>query len=130
MKTKIIFVVSILFFISVVYYKFYNNDKSVLFKIDEEMIDIGLVNKSGKSEAIFKIKNIGEADLEIEEIKSDCHCIIPKWDNFPIKSGEFASIKVYYDNHIYGFFEQTISVYIKSYKHPILFVMRGTVIND
>jgi len=68
--------------------------------------------------------------LIIENILADCHCTVPDWSDRPVKEGDTISIKITYDNHTLGLFEQTASVYIKGTKQVPLLIMRGTVVED
>lgn len=127
-KLVILLIISglVLFFGYIIKSKF----EKIEFVIEKGLIDIGKVKKKDKSEAIFKIKNTGRKGLIIRNVISDCHCTIPDWSSNVIKSGETYLLKVTYDNHKLGFFEQTVSVYIKGTKQVPLLIMRGTVVED
>ena len=105
-----------------------NDNEVIKIKVLEEIIDIGNVKKSGKSIAKFKIVNLGNKELIIKNILTDCHCTVPDWSDFPIKKGDTISINITYDNNVLGFFEQTATLYLKGSSVSPLLIMRGTVI--
>ncbi|WKD85055.1 hypothetical protein KCTC32516_00393 [Polaribacter huanghezhanensis] len=104
------------------------NNSKITFTVEKDMINIGKVKKNDKSEAVFRIKNTGKKDIIIKNVLSDCHCTIPDWSSEPILQGETYVLNVTYDNHKLGFFEQTVSIYIKDTDIVPLLIMRGTVV--
>jgi hypothetical protein len=71
------------------------NNPSVVF--DCLIRDLGTVPVVGKPAAFhYSLRNVGNADLIIEEIRPDCSCIKYEKPDKPIKPGEEGLIEFYY----------------------------------
>lgn len=66
-------------------------------EILENNIDLGELKKGEKRELSFTIKNVGNANLEIEIITT-CHCTTLDWSKEPLAPGETTVIKATYDS--------------------------------
>lgn len=104
-----------------------SRDTTSLFFV-ERLIDLGEIHVEEFPSAVFKLKNTGDTDLIISNVKSDCHCTIPSWSNEPVKSGDWIEIIANYDNSNFGFFQQNISVFCNTNDSPILLTIQGRVI--
>lgn len=77
----------------------------------------------------FKIKNVGNSNVYIENIISDCQCTVGTWDAKPIAPNEVYKLSVKYEGgSILGYFEQKIAVYFKNGKSPSLLLLEGKII--
>lgn len=81
------------------------------FKFEKELINYGKIAKGSDGNRIFKFKNIGDAPLIIEDIKTSCDCAVPKRPEKPIMPGEEAEITVFYDTKETGGFSKTITIF-------------------
>ncbi len=118
-----------LLLIIILKFNIFNNGSEINYLIEEQTIDLGKIKQSDRSIATFTIKNIGDKDIEIVNIATDCHCTVPLWSKQPIKKDDKYELIVEYDNHSTGFFEQTITVYFKSDSNPPpLLIMQGVII--
>lgn len=66
--------------------------------VNQKIKNFGLIDKQLETEAVFFIRNIGESDLIINDVKADCHCTIPEWNENKIASGDSTRIVVIYRN--------------------------------
>lgn len=97
-------------------------------QINERVINIGNTKISEPSEAHFVIRNIGENDLIIKEIVTDCHCtaIIPNQKK--TIPGDSLVLTAKYDNNSTGFFNQAITVHLNTESSPELLIIRGRIV--
>ena len=98
--------------------------------INSKVINLGTVKSKEESVAEFIIVNTGEFDLFIENVTSDCHCTVPTWDHSPIRPNDSTVIIAEYDMSGLGFFQQNINVEINALNSPLLFIMRGKVVEE
>ncbi|MEZ0007969.1 hypothetical protein ABH942_003355 [Flavobacterium sp. 28YEA47A] len=64
----------------------------------EETIDYGTVTKGEDSGLrVFEFKNIGDAPLIINDVKSSCGCTVPTKPQEPIMPGKTGKIEVQYN---------------------------------
>lgn len=64
----------------------------------EETIDYGTVTKGDDSGLrVFEFKNIGDAPLIINDVKSSCGCTVPTKPQEPIMPGKTGKIEVQYN---------------------------------
>lgn len=73
-------------------------------------IDAGEVPYGVPVERAYTVKNIGEEDLVILDVKSGCHCTVVDWPKEPLKPGQSGSIKITYDALKEGQFYKIVSV--------------------
>ncbi|MDO9555856.1 MAG: DUF1573 domain-containing protein [Atribacterota bacterium] len=87
--------------------------------VSEEEWDFGKVTQGEKPTHIFMVKNGGEGDLIIEEVKESCPCIEASISTTRIKPGESAELKVSYDTTDYvGKDEKHIHIYSNDLQVP------------
>lgn len=80
--------------------------------IENNKHDFGSIpEEGGKVKHTFTIKNIGNKNLIIEEVKSPCGCTVPSWPKEPIAPGKEASINAVYDPMFRpGVFNKTLTI--------------------
>ena len=77
----------------------------------------------------FKIKNIGQNNIIIDRVNTDCHCTsIETHKNAIIKPDSIYNLRVRYDKSSIGFFEQKVTVFYKNWEHPSLLLFRGHIL--
>lgn len=101
--------------------------KPLTFK--EKVHDFGSFPKSeGAKQCTFEFKNETDTTVIIYDIKVSCECTKAEWSKKPIKPGEGGTIKVTYTNggepH---YFDKGLSVYMSSWKRPVLLRIKGSV---
>ena len=120
--------------LSLIIYKF-------VFDVDEEVkrtaiafhsssIDIGDVKQHEPTTAQFTFTNIGNEDLIIHNIDTDCHCTAAQLSDSIFAPGESGEITITYDGKNIGFFEQAIAVHYNSLGDPHLLLFRGIVYSE
>lgn len=75
--------------------------------------DFGEIEKGKPVETVFQFKNLTEAPIVIELVRSTCGCTVPKWSQTPIGAGEIGEIRVVYDAHKTGYFRKKIKVFFE-----------------
>tara|TARA_B100000941_G_C28420672_1_gene508665 strand:+ start:268 stop:648 length:381 start_codon:yes stop_codon:yes gene_type:complete len=85
-------------------------DKGALINFETNIIDYGKIVKGSNGIRTFSFKNIGDAPLEIQDVRSSCGCTIPKKPKAPIAPNEKGEIQVKYDTNRLGIFRKTITV--------------------
>lgn len=89
---------------------FFAQEKGALISFDTDTIDYGEIAKGSDGVRTFVFENIGDAPLEIQNVRSSCGCTIPKKPEDPIAPGEKGEIQVKYDTNRIGVFRKTITV--------------------
>ena len=64
----------------------------------EEIYDLGIVAKGAKKIYSFSFQNIGNADLIIAGVESDCGCVVTDFPKEPIMPGERGQINILFDS--------------------------------
>ena len=121
-------IVGILIIAKWVYENKPSNISETTMTFKSKVIDIGKIRQSEKSLAVFKFKNSGNNDLIIQHVETECHCTAVEWPTEKIPPGGSGELKVYYDNHIIGFFEQPIIIWYNSIDEGVMLLFRGIVI--
>lgn len=78
-----------------------NTDENVSyaeFEFEEEEFDFGEIKDGEVVSHIFKFKNIGEAELIINDAHASCGCTVPSWPKEPIAVGEEGTIEVKFNS--------------------------------
>lgn len=94
-----------------------------------ETIDYGEIKKGSDGLRVFEVKNIGDAPLVIEDVKSSCGCTVPKKPDAPIMPGETGEIQVKYDTKRVGPIRKTVTVYSNSDEPVKALKIKGAVID-
>ncbi|TRO65563.1 DUF1573 domain-containing protein [Christiangramia sabulilitoris] len=94
-----------------------------------ETIDYGEIKKGSDGVRVFEVKNIGDAPLIIEDVKSSCGCTVPKKPENPIMPGETGEIQVKYDTKRVGPIRKTVTVYSNSNEPVKALKIKGAVID-
>ncbi|MFK7796911.1 MAG: DUF1573 domain-containing protein [Aureispira sp.] len=73
-------------------------DNLTAIQLPEVQHDFGVIAKNSKVSHEFKIKNVGENPLKIENVKASCGCTVPEWPKEPIPIGGEGIIKVTFNS--------------------------------
>lgn len=125
--TLFLIVINIVVF---VYKSWKRTNSSTEVQIEEKTIDFGKIHTSDTVVATFKIKNIGQEDLIISDVKASCGCTVPSWTSEPILTGEKAEVLLSYDISDVGLFQKSVSVFCNTKESPIILLIRGQVISN
>jgi len=82
-------------------------------RFDHEMWNFGKINQGDKVTRVFKVENVGSADLVIQRVKSTCGCTATSISSETIKPGESSEIEVVFDSKRYHG-TVTQSIYVES----------------
>ena len=88
-----------------------DNENPPVIEFDHEEFDFGLIAQGEQVYHVFTIKNVGESDLILNDVKPTCGCTVPKnWPKKPLAPGESAEIEVQYDGSGNGLVKKLITV--------------------
>ncbi len=76
----------------------------------------------------FQIQNIGNNNLIIKDVKSDCLCTVVEWTKDSIPKNKTGYIRIIYNNKNKGYFQQSIYVDINVKNAPIILLLQGRTI--
>ncbi len=75
----------------------------------------------------FTFKNITDAPITIENVRTTCGCTVPGWSYEPILPGAISEIKVEYDAHKLQGFKKRILVFFHEQKKGEKLYIEGYV---
>jgi hypothetical protein len=104
--------------------------KVAKFEFKTETIDYGVIKKGSDGVRVFEFKNVGDAPLVIEDVKSSCGCTVPKKPEKPIMQGETGKIEVKYDTNRVGHIRKTVTVYSNADEPIKGLKIKGQVIDE
>jgi len=94
-------------------------------QVDKTVYDFGTIRKGSANPATFKITNIGNQPLIINQVSASCGCTAVEWEKQPIKQGKTTDIKVEMKPEEKGYFNKTITVYCNIQESPMKLMVRG-----
>jgi hypothetical protein len=74
------------------------NAKWPIIQIIGDSVDLGTINEGESASHVFKVKNIGNADLIISAARPSCGCTVPKFNKKPISPGSEDEIQVVFNS--------------------------------
>lgn len=77
---------------------------------DKTRHNFGKVEKGSKVMYMFKLKNVGDADLIITDAKASCGCTVPVRPKEPIAPGESDEIQIEFSANTVGNFNKQVSI--------------------
>jgi len=97
--------------------------------VDENDINFDQVTQGGKVEKVFTFKNIGDANLNIERVKSSCGCTAALLSNRDLAPGESGEVRATFDStRFQGLVVKTIYLYTNDPLHKVVqLYLRGEV---
>jgi hypothetical protein len=104
-------------------------EKGALF-FEQTFISLGSVqDKQEPIKLVYKYRNIGKGKTTITNIKPDCGCSKPKWDNKPIAFDQKGEIEVYFfPKELSGNQTKTITVFTDG--EPNVYYLKFNVFVD
>lgn len=98
-----------------------NNKGEAKIQFYKTEFDFGTVKMGEKLMHDFMFKNIGDGDLLISNIKTDCGCTAAKFDSKAIKAGEESLIEVVFSSDGFpGFQTKSITVFTNAGDSTVL----------
>ena len=99
-----------------------------MIEFDRKIHDYGTIQKGADGSTSFKVTNIGDAPLMINECLSGCGCTVPHCDRDPIRPGESTDIRVTYDTQRVGRIHRTVTVNSNAANfHSVQLLIQGHV---
>jgi hypothetical protein len=99
-------------------------------EVTDTLICFGIIQHNIPKDTCFRIKNIGDKPLIIQNVETSCGCTVPVWTKKPIGIGEQGQIKITYDAKYPGHFYKTITVYSNIPEGTVQLYIEGEVEYD
>ena len=99
---------------------------SRLVKMEELMYDFGRIPQGKPVSHLFKITNISDAEIKINQVQASCGCTTPEWSVDVIQPGTSSLIKVGFNAEALGVFEKSISIQLSKGSNEVLMI-KGNV---
>ena len=96
--------------------------------LENDIHDFGYLLKGDDAQYYIKFKNIGNVDLELIDVQTDCGCTIVDWGNSLVKPNQWDSILVKYDTHSTGTIDRQISILTNTKEDITHFYLMGSVL--
>jgi hypothetical protein len=95
-------------------------------EMDKRSFDFGDIRINTTNEAVFAVKNTGNAPLFIRQVSASCGCTAVEWDKQPVEPGQTAKVKVEMTPEETGHFNKTIEVFCNAKESPVKLAISGT----
>jgi Protein of unknown function (DUF1573) len=89
--------------------------------------DFGLIQKGTDVKHIFTFRNLSNAPLIIDNVRTDCSCTASDWDDAPIAPNAIGKITVEYDAKKKGYFKKHLTVWLHGQKQAEKLMIQGEV---
>ena len=89
--------------------------------------DFGLILRGVEARHVFTFRNISNAPLIIDNVRTECSCTASDWDASPIAPNAIGKITVDYDARKKGFFRKRLTVWLRGQKHSEKLLIQGEV---
>lgn len=80
-------------------------------EVKEQTISLGRFDWKEEKRVVFKIKNIGDSPLVINDVSTSCGCTSVDYPKEPVRPGESVSLQVNYKAEHPEHFDKTVTVY-------------------
>ncbi|MDZ7878134.1 MAG: DUF1573 domain-containing protein [Saprospiraceae bacterium] len=78
--------------------------------------DFGLIRRGISVKHIFTFRNLSNAPLTIDNVRTDCSCTASDWNIEPIAPDAIGKITVEYDAQKQGYFKKRLTVWLHGQK--------------
>jgi len=95
---------------------------------EEILHDYGEIPEGSDGTCAFTFKNLGDASIVINRVRSSCGCTVPSWPREPVEPGESAEITVRYNTALTGTFLKSVLVYSTASNSPVKLQIKGKVV--
>ena len=93
--------------------------------------DFGLIQSGVEVKHVFTFRNLSNASLIIDNVRTDCSCTASDWDIEPIAPNDIGKITVEYDAKKKGYFKKRLTVWLHGQKQAEKLMIEGEVMmND
>jgi hypothetical protein len=90
--------------------------------------DFGEFQKSKAQTFVFEFKNLTDAPVVIDNVRTECGCTATDWDESPVAGGEKGKITVTFNAQRAGYFQKKITVWIRGQRKPEKLLIEGEVL--
>ena len=101
------------------------NIEFVQFK--ETTFDFGNIKQSNPAMHVFEFKNVGDRDINLQNVAASCGCTTPNWKGGVYKPGETGQITATYNAASEGGFNKSVTV--TTSEGTIILTISGNVLN-
>lgn len=89
--------------------------------------DFGDLKLGVPSSVAFRFKNVSEAPITIDNVRSTCGCTAPDWTEEPIQPGAESAINVEYNSAKPGYFQKKVTVFFSGQRKAEKLSIEGFV---
>jgi hypothetical protein len=90
--------------------------------------DYGEISEGSDGLYTIEFKNIGNAPIIVNRVRSSCGCTVPSWPKEPVEPGTNGEILVKYNTELTGSFMKSVYVYSSAENSPVKLTIRGKVL--
>lgn len=91
--------------------------------------DFGTLKKGNPVEHIFTFKNISDAPITVDNVRTSCGCTAPEWDETEIiMPDSVGTVKLIFDARAAGYFYKMAKVYFNGQKKGEKLFIEGDVV--
>lgn len=98
--------------------------------LDSQEYDFGEIAHNRPVSVKFSFKNISDAPLILQTVRTTCGCTAANWTEAPIPAGGNGEVRIEYDAYQQGNFDKKITVFFDKQRKPEKLRIFGTVISD
>jgi uncharacterized protein YkwD len=91
--------------------------------------DLGIVSEGASYTVVFTFTNIGTNPVIVDNIRTNCRCIIPFWENNRIEPNGKSQVTLTYEVDKPGMFNKGIYVTFQNYKNAEIIQIKATTDN-
>ena len=95
---------------------------------EKTVVDVGRTGYQKPITAVFEFRNKGSRRLKINAVKPDCYCVTVDYPKGEIGGGDKFEIRMTYDAHQLGHFNQQAAIISNGTKKPLYLMMKGIVL--
>ncbi len=90
--------------------------------------DFGSIPANVEVRHDFRFVNTGPEPILIDNVRTDCGCTAPDWNDEPVMPGKVGIVTVYYDARDKGYFLKPVKVFLRGQRKAVLLYVEGDVI--
>lgn len=96
---------------------------------EEAVQDLGIVSEGASYTVVFTFANIGTRPVIVDNVRTNCRCIVPFWENTTIEPNGKSEVTIIYDVNKPGMFNKGIYVTFQNYKNAEIIQIKATTDN-
>ncbi len=95
--------------------------------LSDKKFDFDEIPQGKPVKTTFRFKNISQAPIVIELVRTTCGCTVPEWSKTPVEPGGIGVIQVVYDARKLGWFHKKIRVFFEGVRRGQKLAIMGEV---